>query len=54
MDIVYLLVTYYYWLIVLYFAAMMFWKMMGEKKLHLQIGIAIALIPFIYRLIHLK
>lgn len=54
MDIVYVAVTYFYWLIVLYFACMMFWKLVMEKKLHMQIAISIALIPFIYRLLHIK
>ena len=54
MDIVYLVVSYLYWLIVLYFACMMFWKLLSEKRLHMQVAIAIALVPFIYRLLHLK
>ena len=54
MDIVYLVVSYLYWLIVLYFTGMMFWKLLSEKKLHMQVAIAIALVPFIYRLLHLK
>ena len=54
MDIAYLAASYLYGLIVLYFAIMMFWKLLSEKRLHMQVAIAIALVPFIYRLLHLK
>jgi uncharacterized membrane protein len=54
MDIIYTIVTYVYWLIVLYFAVHMFLKLLGEKRLYMQVAISIALIPFIYRLLHLK
>ncbi len=54
LDTIYNLVLYAYWIIVLYFAFMLFWELVTQKKLHMQIGIAIALIPFIYRLLGIK
>lgn len=51
---VYYLITVIYYIIVLYFAVMMFWKLITEEKLSNQIAIAIAMIPFIYRLLYIK
>ena len=54
MDTIYQIVAYAYWVIVFYFAFMMFWKLVTEKRLHMQVAIAIAIIPFIYRLLGVK
>jgi hypothetical protein len=54
MDIIYIGVSYLYWLIVLYFAVMMFWRLVTENRLYMQVAIAIAMIPFVYRILHIK
>jgi hypothetical protein len=54
MDRVYGVATGVYWLIILYFLAMMFWKLITESKLSMQIAISIAMIPFLYRLLGIK
>ncbi len=51
---IYSAVTAIYYLIVLYFAAMIFWKLITEERLSMQVAIAIALLPFLYRLLYLK
>ena len=47
-------VTAIYYLIVLYFAGMIFWKLISEERRSMQVAIAIALLPFLYRLLYLK
>ncbi len=47
-------VTAIYYLIVLYFAGMIFWKLITEERLSMQVAISIALLPFLYRLLYLK
>ncbi len=51
---VFQLVTAVYYVIVLYFAAMIFWQLIVEKSLSKQVAIAVALMPFIYRLLYIK
>lgn len=51
---IYQLVTAVYYVIVLYFAAMMFWHLVTEKVLSKQVAVAVALMPFIYRLLYIK
>ena len=50
----YSLVTVFYYVIVLYFAVMLVWQLITEKRLSMQIAIAIALIPFVLRLLYIK
>ena len=54
LDTVYQIVTYLYWIIVLYFTVMLAWELVTEKKIHMQIAIALAMIPFLYRLFGIK
>ena len=51
---IYWIVTAFYYLIVLYFAGMIFWQLVTEERLSKQVAIAIALLPFIYRLMYIK
>ena len=51
---VYQVITVFYYVIVLYFAAMIFWRLITEERLSMQMAIAIALIPFLYRLLYIK
>jgi uncharacterized membrane protein len=51
---IYHVVTFLYYLIVLYFAVMIFWRLIIEERLHMQVAIAIALLPFLYRLLYIK
>lgn len=51
---IYSYVTVIYYLIVLYFAVMIFWKLITEEQVSMQVAIAIALMPFLYRLLYLK
>ncbi len=51
---IYATVTAIYYLIVLYFAGMILWGLVTEKQLSMQVAIAIALLPFLYRLLYLK
>jgi uncharacterized membrane protein len=51
---IYSYVTVISYLIVLYFAVMILWKLITEERLSMQVAIAIALMPFLYRLLYLK
>jgi uncharacterized membrane protein len=51
---IYSYVTAIYYVIVLYFAVMIFWKLITEEHLPMQVAIAIALVPFLYRLLYIK
>jgi len=51
---IYQAITAIYYVIVLYFAAMIFWELITEKRLHMQVAISIALVPFLYRLLYIK
>jgi uncharacterized membrane protein len=51
---IYTVITGFYYIIVLYFAGMLFWELITEKKLSMQVAIAIALIPFLLRLLYIK
>ncbi len=51
---IYNAVTLIYYVIVLYFAVMIFWKLITEERLSMQVAISIALLPFLYRLLYLK
>jgi uncharacterized membrane protein len=51
---IYQVVTFLYYLIVLYFAVMILWRLIIEERLHMQVAIAIALLPFLYRLLYIK
>ena len=47
-------ITAIYYVIVLYFAAMIFWRLVTEERLSMQVAISIALLPFLYRLLYIK
>jgi len=51
---VYQVITVFYYVIVLYFAVMIFWRLITEERLSMQVAVAIALLPFLYRLLYLK
>jgi len=51
---IYQVITAVYYVIVLYFAVMIFLQLITEKALSKQVAIAIALLPFIYRLLYIK
>jgi uncharacterized membrane protein len=51
---IYQIVTAIYYVIVLYFAAMILWQLVTEKALSKQVAIAIAMVPFLYRLLYIK
>ncbi len=51
---VYQVITAFYYVIVLYFAAMLIWRLITEERLSMQVAIAVALLPFLYRLLYLK
>lgn len=51
---VYQVITGFYYVIVLYFAAMIFWRLITEERLSMQVAISIALLPFLYRLLYFK
>jgi len=51
---VYQVITAFYYVIVLYFAVMIFWRLITEERAPMQVAIAIALIPFLYRLLYIK
>jgi uncharacterized membrane protein len=47
-------ITAVYYVIVLYFAVMIFWRLITEERLSMQVAITIALLPFLYRLLYIK
>jgi len=51
---IYQMITAVYYVIVLYFAVMIFLQLINEKTLSKQVAIAIAIVPFIYRLLYIK
>jgi uncharacterized membrane protein len=51
---VYQAITAVYYVIVLYFAVMIFWRLITEERLSMQVAITIALLPFLYRLLYIK
>jgi len=51
---IYQVVTVLYYLIVLYFAGMIFWELVTDKRPWMQVAIAIALLPFLLRLLYIK
>ncbi|MCL2102559.1 MAG: hypothetical protein FWH25_00815 [Syntrophorhabdaceae bacterium] len=51
---IYQVIMSIYYVIALYFAVMIFWQLITEKSLSKQVAISIALLPFIYRLLHIK
>jgi hypothetical protein len=51
---IYHVITAIYYVIVLYFAVMIFWQLITEEHLSMQVAISIALVPFIYRLLYIK
>ena len=51
---IYHVITAIYYVIVLYFAVMIFWQLITEERLSMQVAISIALLPFLYRLLYIK
>lgn len=51
---IYTVITAFYYVIVLYFAVMISWKLITEERPSMQVAIAIALIPFLLRLLYIK
>lgn len=51
---IYQVITVFYYVIVLYFAVMLCWRLITEERVSMQVAIAVALLPFLYRLLYLK